>query len=76
MGILGQVQPGLDLCQGIGEGALLDDRDGGQGGVAADRLRVPVDGVAQQLSHQVHCLDQRVQLAVKAAAVRNAQHAL
>lgn len=76
MRILRLVQPGSDLRQSVCKGALLHDGYGGQRGVAAHCLRVPVEGVPQQLGHHIHSSHQQVELAVKATAVRYAQSIL
>ena len=74
--VAGRVHPGLHLRERVHEGALLEDGDGGEGGVAAHSLGVPVDGVPQQLGHDVQRAHQRVEAAVEAAAVRDAQRVL
>jgi len=58
------------------EGALIQDGDGAEGGVAAYGLGIPMDGVPQQLGNQIDSLYEDVYLPVVPPAVRYPQSAL
>ena len=65
------LHPGCNLLQGGLEGALLDDWDRTQRGVASDGLCIPVNWVAQELGNHVDCIDQNIKGSVIAPAVCN-----
>ena len=75
--ILSRPEPARQLGQRLSKRALVCRGQAGQAGLAAERLGVPLDGVAQEGGDHVDCAHQQVEgRRVQAAAVRDAQLAL